>query len=152
MMVRLMEALLKESIELAMRIVSDHALLVGRDNVDEATFRSFIIAEIIRREPKAKCQTEWRRFDLLVQVNSDAALIEIKFYLGIRRSLLLDGTLGKWKGGPGARTNEREFRQCMVKLHNTSCPGFRTNSSCSYTVVERLTRGAQIRTTKAIQT
>src|SRR5689334_22381341 len=103
-----MQALIEECIEGAMRTVTDHALLIGHENVDEATFRSFLIAEIKRRHPNARCQTEWRLFDLLLQFENDAALIEIKFYFSAKRTILVDGSVGDWKGGPGVQ-NEREF-------------------------------------------
>ncbi|HET6441853.1 MAG TPA: hypothetical protein VFH53_05700, partial [Phycisphaerae bacterium] len=75
-----------------------HVELVERENVDESTFRSFLLAEIKRRRPEARCQTEWHRFDLLVQSGTLTALVELKFYI-TRRTRDLDGCSGQFKGG-----------------------------------------------------
>ena len=98
-----------------------HAQLVELANTDEATFRSFFIAELKRQMPSAMCQTEWHRYDLLVQVEGRNALIEFKYYIN-RRTLELTGKLGKWKGEAGTQ-NEDEFWKCVDKLRkNTRQP------------------------------
>jgi len=121
-----MHTLLKASLERAMQALNNHAKRVKHvnmnmyDNVDESTFRSFLLAEIMRRERNAMCQTEWHRSDLLVQLGRAAALVEIKFYF-TRRTYSLDGTGSGWKGGPGSK-NEAEFEKCIDKLRHSDLP------------------------------
>jgi len=93
-----------------------HADVVGIQNTDEATFRSFFLAELRRRFPKAACQTEWFRYDLLVQHARRNILIEFKYYL-TRPLVGLDGSRVRWKGGAGPK-NEGEFRTCVAKLRH----------------------------------
>ncbi len=116
-----MKDLITESLTGAMSRLHAHANLVGLPNTDEFTFRSFLMAEIMKRNPSAQCQTEWRRVDLLVQAKSRNALVELKFYL-YRRTIELDGEPGKPKGGPGPK-NEGEFRDCVEKLRRFQWPG-----------------------------
>ena len=59
-------------------------------------------------------QTEWRRFDLLVQVGDSATAVEFKYYV-LRRTLGLRGEFLGYKGGAGPK-NEEEFRDCVHKL------------------------------------
>ncbi len=94
-----------------------HLKLVGGNNADEATFRSFLLAEVMRLAPKAKGQIEWHRFDLLLQCRNENALVEIKFYMP-DRTFALDGTPGKWKGWASLK-NEQEFCDCVDKLSET---------------------------------
>jgi hypothetical protein len=109
------QSLVQQSLRSAMSCLEKHSKLVGFQNVDESTFRSFVLAEIMRLDPDAKCQTEWQRFDLLVQAKDQNAVLEFKFFYGPRRTKNLDGSDGAWKGGPSLK-NEREFQQCVEKL------------------------------------
>ncbi len=91
-----------------------HLNLVGENNADEATFRSFLFAEIMRLAPKTKGQIEWDRYDLLLLCGKDKALVEIKFYMP-GRNMDVDGSQGNWKGGASLQ-NEQEFCECVNKL------------------------------------
>lgn len=53
----------------------------GLENTDEATFRSMVLRALMTRLPDAECQTEWKRYDLLVQAKGLNVLIEFKFYV-----------------------------------------------------------------------
>ncbi|MCC6906666.1 MAG: hypothetical protein IT430_01880 [Phycisphaerales bacterium] len=92
-----------------------HAKVVDLCNTDESTYRSFFMAALKSRLPKARLETEWRRFDLLVQNDGRNTLIEFKYYI-LRRCWGLDGKALQWKGGAGVQ-NEREFWDCVQKLH-----------------------------------
>lgn len=111
-----MKQVIEQAVSAALQRLKTHSDLVGLSNVDEATFRSFVIAGIMERCPTAKCQTEWHRFDLLVQGDAIYVLVEFKFYL-MRRTLELNGHLGSWKGEAGPQ-NESEFWACVGKLHD----------------------------------
>jgi len=111
-----MKQVIEQSVSAALQRLKTHSNLVGLSNVDEATFRSFVIAAIMERCPTANCQTEWHRFDLLVQGEAVNVLVEFKFYL-FRQTHEIDGRLGSWKGGAGPK-NESEFWDCVGKLHN----------------------------------
>jgi len=115
-----MRDLLKESVAAAIGKMKAHADLVELTNVDESTFRSFLLAEIKCRRPEARCQTEWHRFDLLVQIDTASALVEFKFYI-TRRTRELDGRAGPFKGG-ASKKNEDEFDACVEKLHSYPDP------------------------------
>jgi hypothetical protein len=112
-----MQKLLIKALRSAMSTLERHLKLVGGNNADEATFRSFLLAEIVRTAPKAKGQIEWHRFDLLLQHRNENALVEIKFYMP-DRTIGLDGTPGNWKGGASLK-NEQEFCKCVSKLKDT---------------------------------
>ena len=101
----------------AMNRLSAHAAKVDLSNTDEFTFRAFLMDAIRSEYPKSKLQTEWQRFDLLLQVDDYNVLIELKYYV-YRRTLKLDGSNGNWKGGAGAQ-NESEFYACVNKLRDT---------------------------------
>lgn len=121
------------ALETAMRQLARHARRVGLANTDESTFRSLFLAELKRQTPSAECQTEWHRFDLLVQVDGANALIEFKYYIS-RRTREIDGTLGGWKGGAGSQ-NEGEFEQCVDKLRR--CCHRPIHRKCLILVYER---------------
>ena len=108
------EQTIGDALRAAMRQLAKHARRVGLANTDESTFRSFFLAELKGLMPSAECQTEWHRFDLLVQVDGANALIEFKYYVS-RRTREINGGLGQWKGGAGPK-NEGEFEQCVDKL------------------------------------
>jgi len=112
-----MQSLLEKSLQRAMHSITELAALIGPHNVDESTFRSHLLAEIMRHESKAVCQKEWHGFDVLVRVGAASALLEIKFYFANARTMELDGRLGDWKGGPGSQ-NEQEFVECLEKLRS----------------------------------
>jgi len=116
-----MRDLLKESVAAAIEKMKAHSELVERENVDESTFRLFLLAEIKRRRPEARCQTEWHRFDLLVQIDTVSALVEIKFYI-TRRTRELDGRSGPYKGG-ASKKNKDEFWACVPKMHHNPIRG-----------------------------
>ncbi len=83
-------------------------------NINESVLRFLVLTEIMRRDRRARCQTEWKKFDLLVAAGDAAFLVEFKFY-GYNRLYDLDGEPGHWKGGAGSK-NQQEFRQCVGKL------------------------------------
>ena len=109
-----MDDWLMQSTTAALDRMTEHAAVVGLPNTDEATFRSFFMAALKARVPSARLETEWKWFDLLVQMSQVNALVEFKYYLH-RRCIDLDGRHLPWKGGAGAQ-NEREFYQCVDKL------------------------------------
>jgi len=111
-----MKQAIEQAVSAALQRLKTHSGLVGLSNVDEDTFRSFVIAAIMERSPTVKCQTEWHKFDLLVQGRAVNVLVEFKFYL-FRQTREIDGHLGSWKGGAGPK-NESEFWDCVGKLHN----------------------------------
>jgi hypothetical protein len=105
----------------AMVRLLDHADKVGLTNTEEFTLRAFFMAAAHDLRPSRRFQTEWKKFDLLVQDDDVATLIEFKYYLH-RRSADLDGTAGRPKGGAGPK-NEAEFAACLAKLRTTAVPG-----------------------------
>jgi hypothetical protein len=89
----------------AMRRRLAHAEKVGLPNTDECTLRAFFMAAARDQlGPSPQFQTEWRKFDLLVQTAELATIIEFKYHLQ-RRTLGLQGKPLGFKGGPG--TQER---------------------------------------------
>ena len=72
-------------------------------------------------QPAPTFQTEWHRFDLLIQQGRQATVIEFKYYLQRRTLGLLGEDLG-FKGGPGPK-NEAEFKACVDKLRTAALPG-----------------------------
>lgn len=110
-----------EATRLAMIRTLEHAELVDIANTEEFTFRSFFMAAACEVLGKPRFQTEWNKFDLLVQAGDRTALIEFKYYLS-RRTYRLDGSPGPRKGGASAK-NEREFHECIDKLRNTVVDG-----------------------------
>jgi hypothetical protein len=71
--------------------------------------------------PGPRFQTEWHRFDLLVQIGTLATVIEFKYYMR-RRTLGFGGEPLGFKGGPGPK-NEAEFSACVRKLRTAVLPG-----------------------------
>ena len=108
--------LLPDTLAAALASLREHSTLVGLFNVDESTFRSFVLAELKRRVPDANCQTEWEkmRADLLFQSPERNVLIEFKFYI-TRPMHALDGSFLRWKGWAGPE-NEDDFRHCVEKV------------------------------------
>jgi hypothetical protein len=94
---------------------------VGLANTEEFTFRAFFMAAACELLDKPRFQTEWAKFDLLVQAGGTASLIEFKYYL-LRRNYHLDGTPGPKKGAAGTK-NEAEFHACINKLRNSVLDG-----------------------------
>ena len=115
-----MEDLLLKALCNAMGDAREQAELVGLENVDESTFRSFVMAAICREDASVKVHTEWNRVDLLAQRGNENALVEFKYYV-IRALKDLDGALIRWKGGAGFK-NEEEFCQCIDKVREISNP------------------------------
>jgi len=113
-----MEPWIHDVCEAAIARMNSHAALVELANTDEATFRAFFLAEVRTRMPASKCQTEWFRYDLLVQHDRRNTLIEFKYYI-TRPLVSLDGMRIQWKGNPGVQ-NEREFNDCIKKLRTCS--------------------------------
>ena len=95
-----------------------HSRRVGLDNVDESTFRSFFLVELMQQWQGAKCQTEWHWFDLLAKDSDVAVLVEFKFYF-MRQTCELDDRPAGWKGGAGPQ-NQSEFWKCVQKLHKVT--------------------------------
>jgi hypothetical protein len=100
-----------------------HAEKAKLANTDECTLRAFFMAAAhdLLGAPRPEFQTEWRRFDLLVQVHGLATVIEFKYYLQRSTHGLRGEALG-FKGGPGPQ-NEREFDECVRKLRSAAVPG-----------------------------
>jgi hypothetical protein len=107
----------------AMRRLLAHAEKVGLPNTDECTLRAFFMAAAhdLLGMPAPQFQTEWYRFDLLVQIGPLATVIEFKYYMQ-RRKLGLGGEHLGFKGGPGPQ-NEGEFNDCVRKLRTAGPPG-----------------------------
>jgi hypothetical protein len=107
----------------AMRRLLAHAEKVGLPNTDEDTLRAFFMAAAhdLLGIPGPQFQTEWHRFDLLVQIGARATVIEFKYYMR-RRTLGLGGEHLGFKGGPGPK-NEKEFNDCVHKLRTAVLPG-----------------------------
>jgi hypothetical protein len=106
----------------AMRRLLVHAEQVELPNTDECTLRAFFMAAA--RDllvPRPRFQAEWRRFDLLVQIDELATVIEFKYYLQ-RHARGLSGEPLGFKGGPGPQ-NEAEFNACVQKLRTNVPPG-----------------------------
>lgn len=116
-----MEELIRGSLITAMARMQEHVALVELSNVDESTFRSFLLAEIKKRAPLAQCQTEWQRFDLLVQSGGCNAIVELKFYM-TRPMNSLNGKHLRWKGWASPE-NEADFQKCVQKLRGTRIVG-----------------------------
>lgn len=106
----------------AMRRLLVHAEKVELPNTDESTLRAFFMAAAhdLLGAPRLRFQTEWRRFDLLVQLGEFATVVEFKYYLKRRTRGLRGEHLG-FKGGPGPQ-NEAEFRACVQKLRTAVLP------------------------------
>src|SRR5919112_2713985 len=106
----------------AMRRLLAHAEKVELPNTDESTLRAFFMAAAHDQlVPRPRFQTEWRRFDLLLQIGELATVIEFKYYVQ-RRSQGLQGELLGFKGGPGPK-NEAEFNFCVQKLRTAVLTG-----------------------------
>lgn len=116
-----MRELLIGSLEAAMVALKDQADLVGLENVDESTFRSFAMAAIRRRSANSRIQAEWNRVDLFVSVGDVIAAVEFKFYVH-RPHYDLAGKLVRWKGGAGPK-NSGEFQACLENMHNLEYSG-----------------------------
>ena len=107
----------------AMRRLLAHADKVGLPNTDECTLRAFFMAAAhdLHGIPRPQFQTEWHRFDLLVQIGALATAIEFKYYMQ-RHTLGLGGEPLGFKDGPGPK-NEAEFNACVKKLCTAVLPG-----------------------------
>ncbi|SRR6266550_5993867 len=82
---------------------------------NESVFRYFFVKQLRHACPDAKCQMEWNRFDLLLQIAGQNVLIEFKFYHpSIHRNLSGDRTHAKGGAGP---KNFAEFTECISKLN-----------------------------------
>lgn len=84
--------------------------------LNESVFRHHLVKAFAALRPEASIQIEWKRVDLIVQVDDITHIIEIK-YFGDHRSRNLDGNGSWFKGGPG-RQNFSEFVACLNKLRN----------------------------------
>ena len=91
-----MRELLREAVQNALDTARRHGKLVGIQNMDESTFRSFVLAELRRLCPEASCQIEWHHVDLLVQANGETAPVEFKWWF-CRLTTELHGVSGHWK-------------------------------------------------------
>jgi len=115
-----MREMLRKCLAAAMTQLHSHAEHAGIDiaDVDESTFRFFVLAEIKRRYPDTKCQREWKSIDLLVQTSARRNIaIEFKFYV-LRRAYPLDSdgnSKPHWKGS-ASKANNGEFNKCVKKL------------------------------------
>jgi hypothetical protein len=112
------KGVLRDSLKAAMKQLKRYAKLlnVNKDgtNINESVLRFFVLAEIMKRDRGARCQTEWKRFDLLVTTRGKSFLVEFKFY-GFNREYRLDGKPGRWKGYPSLK-NEEEFGKCLKNV------------------------------------
>jgi hypothetical protein len=107
----------------AMRRLLAHAEKVGLPNTDECTLRAFFMAAAHDQlgMPGPRFQTEWYKFDLLVQLGALATIIEFKYYLR-RRTFGLGSEPLRFKGGPGPK-NETEFKKCLSGLRTAVLTG-----------------------------
>ncbi|MEZ6162928.1 MAG: hypothetical protein R3B67_00655 [Phycisphaerales bacterium] len=96
----------------ALDAMLQHAGRVGLMNTEEFTFRSMFMRAA--EQPGIRFQTEWNKFDLLAQIDTEFTLIEFKYYI-TRRTQSLDGKPGNYKGG-ASKQNEDEFWRCVNKL------------------------------------
>jgi hypothetical protein len=118
----LIRELFTDALKAAMEALRQHIELVGLStedapNAGESTLRSFFLAELMHREPHARCQTEWtnKRYDLVVTTGQSSYIVEFKFY-GYCREYELDGKSARhWKGYP-SKKNAAEFVRCITKL------------------------------------
>jgi len=114
--------MLRKCLAAAMTQLHSHAEHTGIDiaDVDESTFRFFVLAEIKRRYPRTKCQREWKRIDLLVTTSTGQHVaIEFKFYV-LRKAYPLDSdgnSKPHWKGS-ASKQNKGEFDKCIKKLRD----------------------------------
>jgi len=113
-----MDDWLSSGIQCGLARLETHGTHIGLGNVDEFTFRAFVMVAIKDRCPDAALQSEWHKYDLLAQADGENHLVEFKCYIQ-RRSMRLDGQPGGWKGGAGPK-NEGEFRRNIRKLHECS--------------------------------
>ena len=80
-----------------------HAAKVGLPNTEEFTFRGLFMAAAHDLLDGPRFQTQWARFDLLVQLGEREAVIEFKYYL-LRRTVGLRGGCWATKEAPARRT------------------------------------------------
>lgn len=64
-----------------------HAKKVGLTNTEESTFRAMFMAAAHDLLDAPQFQTEWKKFDLLLQVGGVATIIEFKYYM-VRRTVV----------------------------------------------------------------
>jgi hypothetical protein len=111
-----------EVTEEAMRRLMAHADKVGLHNTEEFTLRAFFMSAahdlLVPRRPRFA--TEWKKFDLLVQLDNTFTIVECKYYV-VREKLTMDGIRDGYKGGAGPK-NEAEFYTCLAKLRENT-PG-----------------------------
>lgn len=105
----------------AMKRLLTHAGKVELSNTEEFTFRAFFMDAAWDLLDHPTFQTEWNKFDLLVQVGGAATLIEFKYYLW-RRVSDLKGRPGRPKGGASLQ-NETEFWATFNRLQSAPADG-----------------------------
>lgn len=80
----------------------------------ESVFRYLFVRSLLRLYPNVRCETEWKRCDLLFFDSLGPAVIEFKFYVhNYHRDL--SGKTRYRKGGAGEK-NFGEFCRCVEKL------------------------------------
>lgn len=105
----------------AMVRLLEHAKKVGSPNTDEFTFRAMFMVAAHDLLDAPRFQTEWNKFDLLVQIGDTTTVVEFKYYMR-RFTFGLGGERMLPKGGP-SRQNEKEFWKCVHKLRTRELPG-----------------------------
>lgn len=81
---------------------------------NESVFRFLFVRSLLRKYPNARCETEWKRCDLLFFDSIGPTVVEFKFYVhNYHRSL--SGKTQYRKGGAGEK-NFDEFCRCVEKL------------------------------------
>ncbi len=112
---------LRGSLQAAMEEAKRYSGLINWEDINEAVFRFLVMVEIRKLEPSAKCQAEWKTYDLVVTTEKGSFVIEFKFYGYPRRYNVTSMQAEGRKGGP-SKKNEGEFRRCLNKLRNPKPP------------------------------
>ncbi|MFM7074226.1 MAG: hypothetical protein ACKO38_20755 [Planctomycetota bacterium] len=81
---------------------------------NESVFRFMFVRSLLSRYPDVRCETEWKRMDLVFFDISGPTVVEFKFYIhNAHRDFL--GRERYFKGGAGEK-NFGEFCSCVAKL------------------------------------
>lgn len=108
--------LLMDALSACAETMADDLQNLRPELLNESVFRHHLVKAFAALRPEASIQIEWKRIDLIVQVDEITHVIEIKYY-GDYESRHLDGSGSWFKGGPG-RKNFSEFVACLNKLRN----------------------------------
>lgn len=84
------------------------------DHWSEGVFRFYLVREMLRRDRRTDCRTEWNRVDLMLPTTHGAVMVEMKFFTTLPITDHLGNRL-RWKGGPSPK-NVAEYREVIEKL------------------------------------